>query len=79
MTYGWRESSDAPLGGIELCGQCGFDARAVVDERAELDAVFVDLTRLLHHPHRARRPESETFSADEYVEHCVEGLGPSFP
>lgn len=72
MTYGWRESQDAPLGGIELCDTCGFDARAVDDERAELDRVFVQLTRLLNHPYRGRRPEPETFSADEYVDHCVE-------
>lgn len=72
MTYGWRESPDGPLGGIELCDQCGFDARAVTDERAELDLVFGQLTRLLDHPYRARRPEPETFSADEYVDHCVE-------
>lgn len=72
MTYGWRESPGAPLGGIELCDQCGFDARTVTDEPAELDQVFGQLARLLDHPYRGRRPEPETFSADEYVDHCVE-------
>jgi GNAT superfamily N-acetyltransferase len=72
VTYGWRESDGAPLGGIELCDQCGFDARAVADEPAELDEVFVQLARLSDHPYRGRRPEPETFSADEYVDHCVE-------
>ncbi len=72
MTYGWREPGGAPLGGIELCDQCGFDARAVTDEAAELDAVFVKLVHLLEHPDRGRRPEADTFSADEYVHHCVE-------
>lgn len=72
MTYGWRESPGAPLGGVELCDQCGFDARTVTDEPAELDQVFVQLARLLDHPYRGRRPEPDTFSADEYVDHCVE-------
>jgi GNAT superfamily N-acetyltransferase len=72
MTYGWREPRGAPLGGIELCDQCGFDARTVEDEATELDQVFVQLARLLEHPYRHRRPEPGTFSADEYVDHCVE-------
>jgi hypothetical protein len=72
MTYGWREPDGAPLGGVELCDQCGFDARAVTDEPAEMDQVFAHLARLLDHPYRTRRPEPETFSADEYVAHCIE-------
>jgi len=72
MTYGWREPDGAPLGGVELCDQCGFDARTVTDEAAELDQLFAHLARLLDHPYRARRPEPETFSADEYVEHCID-------
>lgn len=72
MTYGWREPEGAPLGGIELCDQCGFDTRAVTNEPAELDHVFVQLAGLLDHPYRDHRPEPETFSADEYVTHCVE-------
>ncbi len=71
MTYGWREPEGAPIGGIELCDQCGFDARAVTNEPAEMDHVFVQLADLLDHPNRGRRPEPETFSADEYVDHCV--------
>lgn len=72
MTYGWREAEGAPLGGIELCDQCGFDARSVTDETAELDQVFAQLARLLDHPYRGRRPEPETFSADEYVVHGID-------
>lgn len=72
MTYGWREPDGAPIGGVELCDQCGFDARTVTDEPAQLDQVFAQLARLLDHPHRAKRPEPETFSADEYVRHCIE-------
>lgn len=72
MTYGWREPDGAPLGGIELCDQCGFDARTVIEESREVAEVLVQLERLLDHPYRARRPEPGTFSADEYAEHCVE-------
>lgn len=72
MTYGWRDSADSPLGGTELCDQCGFDARAVGEEPRELNEALVQLERLLDHPDRSRRPEPETFSADEYVAHCVD-------
>lgn len=72
MTYGWREPAGAPLGGVELCDQCGFDARAVVDEVTELDQVYAALEALLEHPYRDRRPDPETWSADEYVDHVVE-------
>ncbi|WP_121258330.1 hypothetical protein [Nocardioides ferulae] len=72
MAYGWREPADAPLGGVELCDECGFDARTVADEPAELDQVFAHLERLLRHSYRELRPEPEIFSAVEYVGHCVE-------
>lgn len=72
MTYGWREPDGAPLGGVELCDQCGFDARAVTDEPGELDHAFAQLARLLEHPDCSRRPQPEIFSAEEYVGHCVD-------
>ena len=75
MAYGWREPEGAPLGGVELCDQCGFDARTVVDEAAEVDEAFAHLGRLLDHPYRRQRPAPEVFSADEYVQHCVDVTG----
>ncbi|MGN6575211.1 MAG: hypothetical protein ACTHKG_05950 [Nocardioides sp.] len=72
MSYGWREPPGAPLGGVELCDQCGFDARTVANESTELDQVFVRLAGLLDHPYRRCRPAPDTFSADEYVTHCIE-------
>ena len=76
MSYGWRRISgdDGGIEGglVELCDECGFDARLVVDEESELLAAMVQLEHLLEHPDSDQRPAPETWSAREYVEHCHE-------
>jgi S-DNA-T family DNA segregation ATPase FtsK/SpoIIIE len=70
MSYGWR-TIDTEM--VELCDECGYDARLSRDEAAELAAAYAELARLVDgHPDADRRPEPETFSAREYVGHCVE-------
>lgn len=72
MTYTWHDIDGRMA---ELCDECGFDARELVgreDETARLDAAYAALERLLDHPDADRRPAEETWSAREYVEHCVE-------
>ena len=69
MSYGWRRiDGDA----VELCDECGFDARTVTDDAADLAGVFTSLGLLLDHPEAERRPAPETWSAREYVDHCRE-------
>jgi hypothetical protein len=69
MSYGWRTiDGDA----VELCDECGFDARTVTDDAADLADVFTSLELLLDHPEAERRPAPETWSAREYVDHCRE-------
>lgn len=75
MTYTWH-AVDGRL--AELCDECGFDARELVDgtdETARLDAAYANLERLLDHPDADRRPAPETWSAREYVDHTVEVTG----
>lgn len=75
MTYTWH-AIDGRL--AELCDECGFDARELVDgadETVRLVAAYADLERLLAHPDAERRPAPETWSAREYVDHCVEVAG----
>lgn len=60
---------------VELCDECGFDARELndsQDEQQRLDAAYADLERLANHADFDRRPAPETWSAREYVDHCVE-------
>ena len=60
---------------VELCDECGFDARELNGSRNEqqrLDTAYADLERLRNHPDSDRRPAPETWSAREYVDHCVE-------
>lgn len=66
MSYGWRTTE---TGVVELCDECGFDARDVVDQTAGLHAAIADLQRLSMLPHAERRPEPDTYSAREYAEH----------
>lgn len=72
MTYTWHSVEGRMA---EICDQCGFDARELTgnaDEAERLDAAYASLERLLDHPDAGRRPAEETWSAREYVEHCVE-------
>lgn len=75
MTYTWHDIDGRMA---ELCDECGFDARELTDgehEARRLDAAYADLERLLAHPDADRRPAPETWSAREYVEHCIDVAG----
>ena len=72
MTYTWHDI-DGRM--VELCDECGFDARELgggEDEARRLDTAYADLERSLQSPDADRRPAPETWSAVEYVAHCVE-------
>jgi hypothetical protein len=69
MSYGWRTIDGEA---VELCDECGFDARTVTDDGGALVAVLGTLGDLVDHPDADRRPDQETWSARGYVEHCVE-------
>ena len=70
MSYGLRD-----IGGVrvELCDECGFDSREPRDLLAAFGGTFAALEQLRGHPDAGRRPEAETWSGTEYVEHCVDG------
>ncbi len=75
MTYTWH-AVDGRM--AEICDECGFDARELVDgvdETARLDAAYACLERLLDHADADRRPQPDTWSAREYAAHCVEVAG----
>lgn len=57
---------------VELCDECGFDARRVIDEESELITALEELAGLLDHPDAHRRPAPETWSAQEYVDHLLQ-------
>jgi len=60
---------------VELCDECGFDAREFTgnrDDQHRLVVAYADLERLLDHSDADRRPAADTWSAREYVDHCVD-------
>ena len=69
MSYGWRDV-DGTF--VEVCDECGFDARTVDDEAASFEAVFTALDELVAHENAERKPSEEIWSAREYVTHCIE-------
>jgi hypothetical protein len=69
MSYGWR-TIETEL--VELCDECGFDARLVRDQGAAIVAALAALDALTDHVAAGRRPQPDTYSADEYAAHCVE-------
>jgi hypothetical protein len=69
MSYGWRTVDGRD---IEICDECGFDAREVGDESADLAEVLDRLAALDDRDDTHRRPEPDIWSASEYVEHSVE-------
>src|SRR6476661_5420542 len=69
MTYGLR---DLDGGRVELCDECGFDGREVRTLNTAFAGVYAALAQLHGHPDADRRPEEETWSGTEYVEHCVD-------
>jgi hypothetical protein len=75
VTYTWHDIDGRMA---ELCDECGFDARELTggeEEAARLDTAYAALERLLEHRDAARRPAHETWSAHEYVDHCIEVAG----
>ena len=70
MTYGLRDLNGVR---VELCDQCGFDEREPRHLATAFAEVFASLARLQNHPEAGRRPEPETWSGNEYAEHCVDG------
>ena len=70
MTYGLRDLDGVR---VELCDECGFDEREPRDLATAFAEVYAWLERLLRHPDAGRRPEPDTWSGTEYVEHCVDG------
>ena len=70
MTYGLRDLDGRR---VELCDECGFDEREPRDLPAAFAEVYASLERLQRNPEAGRRPEPETWSGEEYAEHCVDG------
>jgi hypothetical protein len=68
MSYGWRTVDGRD---IEICDECGFDARDVRNESADLAEVLEGLAALDDGDDARRRPEPDIYSAREYVEHSV--------
>jgi hypothetical protein len=68
VSYGWRHQAGAIT---EICDECGFDSRRVVDVAAGLRAVLTAMHGLLADPDVDQRPAPETWSASEYVAHSI--------
>jgi hypothetical protein len=71
VTYGLRDM-DGHV--VEVCDQCGFDARFTHDVPAALDRAIGVLHDLRTRPQAARRPAPEGWSAAEYGDHVVDGV-----
>jgi hypothetical protein len=69
MSYGLRDLDGKR---VELCDECGFDAREPRDLATAFAEAYASLTQLASHPDAGTRPEPETWSGTEYVEHCVD-------
>jgi hypothetical protein len=69
MTYGVRVTGSEP---VELCDECGFDAREVRRLVPELVGAFTELREQEQRPHFCDRPEPDVFSGAEYAQHAVQ-------
>jgi hypothetical protein len=69
MSYGLRTIAG---GTVELCDECGFDARLVSDQGSAITTAITMLDGLVDRVDAARRPDPDTFSANEYMAHCLE-------
>ena len=70
MSYGLRDIDGVR---VELCDECGFDGREPRDLLTAFAGTYASLEQLAGHPDADRRPEADTWSGREYVEHCVDG------
>ena len=57
---------------VELCDECGFDARLVSDQAAAIARAMSVLDSMTDRADAATRPSADTYSADEYAAHSVE-------
>ena len=71
MTYGLRYLDDRV---VEVCDDCGFDARFVADEGSSLEAGFLAMSALLERPDAKVRPAEDVWSAAEYAHHLDLGI-----
>ncbi|HET7659315.1 MAG TPA: hypothetical protein VFK66_02930, partial [Oryzihumus sp.] len=69
MSYGWRRIGNFV---IELCDECGFDSRRIDNELHAARRVFELLETLARESHHARKPDDNTWSADQYLTHCLD-------
>ena len=69
MSYGLRDMDGVR---VELCDECGFDARQPRDLPTAFAEAYASLEHLSGHPDARDRPEAETWSGTEYVDHCVD-------
>lgn len=69
MSYGLRDLDGER---VELCDECGFDAREPRELAVALAEAYASLERLSGHHDAHRRPEADTWSGTEYAEHCVD-------
>ena len=69
MSYGLRDLAGER---VELCDECGFDGREPRALKRAFAEVMGSLERLSGHPEADRRPEADTWSGREYVEHCID-------
>lgn len=72
MSYGWRDLEQA--GPTELCDECGFDGRRS-RPFDELALVLADLEVEAGHERANERPAADTWSAREYLDHCLDMVG----
>lgn len=68
VTYGWRRL-DADT--VELCDECGFDSRRVLNVTTDVRSTIETMRLLLGDPDADRRPGPETWSASEYAVHTI--------
>ena len=69
VSYGLRDLDGVR---VELCDECGFDAREPRQLATAFAEVYASLEQFERHPDAGRRPEADTWSGIEYAEHCVD-------